>query len=225
MFTGLFVSAEEILGLESALGFSSELLGQIRGAWSVGGLGDERRSTVVAGLSQMSVDHATAVQSLICTLLQSAISLVRPQYEALVRSIWACHVAPESDLERLLAPLTLESQQAAKKLPGVQGMFVRLQRYGPQGAGQLLARARENLYVGLNSYLHAGIHPLARQLTRYPEPLLVGVLMNSNALAMLTILNLAQLRPEHPVLPWMTYLHRQFENVPPPLEPLPAAKA
>jgi len=113
----------------------------------------------------MSVDHASAVQALICTLPQSVISLIRPQYEALVRATWAFHVASDSDLERLLAPLSLASQQAAKQLPGVQDMLKKLENSGPQGASQLLGRAKENLYGGLNSYLHAGIHPLARQLT------------------------------------------------------------
>lgn len=101
----------------------------------------------------MSLDHAVAVQSLMATLPQSAISLVRPQYEALVRATWACHAATDTDIEKLLAPLTLESQQAAKRLPGVQDMLVRLESSGPRGASQLLGRARQSLYGGLNSYL------------------------------------------------------------------------
>lgn len=61
---------QKTLGLESALGFSGELLGVTRGAWSVVGLGGDRRSTVVAALCHTSVDHATGVQSLICPLSQ-----------------------------------------------------------------------------------------------------------------------------------------------------------
>ena len=204
----------------SVLEGSLELLGEIRAAWMEIEHGRDRRSTAVAALCQMSLDHAVAVQSLIATLPQSAISLVRPQYEALVRATWACYAATATDIEKLLAPLTLESQQAAKRLPGVQDMLVKLESSGPRGASQLLGRARQCLYVGLNSYLHAGIHPLARQLNGYPGALLAGVAMNSNALAMLTLLNLAHLWPGEPVLAWMNALHHQFGGVLPELEPL-----
>jgi hypothetical protein len=95
----------------SVLEGSLELLGEIRAAWMEIEHGRDRRSTAVAALCQMSLDHAVAVQSLIATLPQSAISLVRPQYEALVRATWACYAATDTDIEKLLAPLTLESRQ------------------------------------------------------------------------------------------------------------------
>ncbi|MBN5125514.1 hypothetical protein JY452_05840, partial [Stenotrophomonas maltophilia] len=60
----------------------------------------------------------------------------------------------------------------------------------------------------------------ARQLNGYPGALLAGVAMNSNALAMLTLLNLAHLWPGEPVLAWMNALHHQFGGVLPELEPL-----
>ncbi|WP_425604599.1 DUF6988 family protein [Stenotrophomonas pavanii] len=173
----------------------------------------------------MSIDHASAVQALICTLPQSAISLVRPQFEALVRATWAFHASSDRDLERLLSPLSQASQQEAKKLPGVQDMLRKLEESGPRGASQLLGRARENLYGGLNSYLHAGIHPLSRHLTGYPGPLLVGVLQNSNALAMLSLIVMADLLPDDAVTPWMHALHHNFANVLPPLEPLAGASS
>ncbi|WP_428993345.1 DUF6988 family protein [Stenotrophomonas maltophilia] len=111
--------------MASLLEGSLELLGEIQGAWIEMEHGRDRRSTAVSALCQMSLEHALAVQSLIATLPQSAISLVRPQYEALVRATWACHAATDTDIEKLLAPLTLESQQAAKRLPGVQGVLPR----------------------------------------------------------------------------------------------------
>lgn len=210
-------------GLVSALSGSAELLGEIRGAWGEVAPWSDRRSRAVTALCQMSLEHASAVQTLICTLPQSAISLVCPQYEALVPATWALHGASDSNLEQLLSPLSLDSQQAAKEFPGVQDMLKKLERSGPRGASQLLNRARENLYGGLNSYLHAGIHPLARQLTGYPEPLLIGVLRNSNALAVLSIINMAHLLPDRPAIPWMHALRDHFLSVLPPLEPLDVA--
>lgn len=212
-------------GLETTLASSAELLNEIRHAWGDLAVGPDPRCRAVTALCQMSIDHASAVQAMISTLPQSAISLVRPQYEALVRATWAFHVSSDRDLERLLNPLSQASQQEAKKLPGVQDMLKKLEESGPRGASQLLGRARENLYGGLNSYLHAGIHPLSRHLTGYPEPLLVAVLQNSNALAMLSIIVMAELLPDHAVIPWMHALHQNFANVLPPLEPLAVASS
>ncbi len=200
-------------GLASTLSSSAELLSEIRGAWGDVAAGSDPRCRAVTALCQMSLDHASAVQALICTLPQSAISLVRPQFEALVRATWVFHASSARDLQRLLSPLSLDSQQEAEKLPGVQEMLKKLETSGPRGASQLLGRVRENLYGGLNSYLHAGIHPLARQLTGYPEPLLVGVLQNSNALAMLSIIIMAELLPDQAIMPWMHVLHHSFANV------------
>ncbi len=78
----------------SLLEGSIELLGEIRAAWIEIEHGRDRRSTAVAALCQMSLDHAMAVQSLMATLPQSAISLVRPQHKTLIRAT-ATFLAPE----------------------------------------------------------------------------------------------------------------------------------
>lgn len=61
------------------------------------------------------------------------------------------HTANASDLARLLAPLSVQSQHAAKKLPGVPEMLVGLEK---NGAAALLSRVRARLGDGLNSYVH-----------------------------------------------------------------------
>ena len=206
--------------LLAALERSVELDDLIRAAWGSSPALLENRARAVQGLCAVSLHHGSAARSLISTVPASAIALVRPQYESLVRSVWAAHAASESELGRLLAPLTAETQQAAKKLPGVPEMLAALEKSGPRGAAALLGRARSRLGDGLNSFVHGGIHPLARQRDGYPIGLLIDVLKNINALSILTIIQLATLPEQGRVSDALGGLHNSFQDVLPTLEPL-----
>lgn len=191
-------------------------------AWAGLEVSNEPSAAAAANLCALALDHGRALRLLLLQVPPSAIALLRPQYEALVRAVWARHAAKETDLARLSAPLTLESQQAAKKLPGVADMIAALERSGPRGAAALLGRARARLWDGLNSYVHGGIHPLQRGASGYPTQLLVDLLKNSNAFTILTLLVLAELTEELELLKVMAALHGEFDDVLPELEPFPA---
>lgn len=206
--------------LSSVLESSAELGALIRAAWDSTPLGDAPRKLAVRGLCAVSIDHGAAVLSLLADFPASGVVLVRPQYESLVRAVWAAHAATDSDLARLLAPLSQSSQQSAKRLPGVPQMIEDLETHGPPGSAALLARARSRLGDGLNSFIHAGIHPFARQREGYPVALLVDVAKNSNALSMLTLLVLATASERKEVVGLLQSLHTSFSAVLPALEPL-----
>jgi len=122
----------------------------------------------------------------------------------------------------LFAELTPESQQAAKRLPGIPQMLEGIGRSGPRGAQALLGRARARLMDGMNSYVHGGIHPFRRGQDGYPIPLLVDVLKNSNAMSMVTLLVLAELDGDA-VVDLVKALHVEFEDILPELEPFAAS--
>jgi hypothetical protein len=152
----------------AALDGSIELATAVGAAWASTPAFSEDRHRAAQGLCAISLHHGQAVLSLLPALPASAIALVRPQYESLVRAVWAMHAATDAQLQRLLGPLTIESQQAAKKLPGVSEMLEKLAASGPRGAAALLGRARDRLNDGLNSFVHGGIHPFARHHAGYP---------------------------------------------------------
>lgn len=204
---------------DAALERSAELAAFVRASWESSPISVEPRARVVQGLCLVSLDHGYAVLGLLPQSPASAIALVRPQYESLVRSVWAKHVARESDLQLLLAPLTAKTQQAAKKLSGVPDMLAALEEHGPPGAAALLGRARTRLGDGLNSFIHGGIHPFARQKEGYPPALLLDVLKNSNALSTLTLIMLASLTEEEEASAILPMLHASFMDVLPALEP------
>lgn len=188
-------------------------------AWASIQVDDDARA--VAGLCGISLDHGRSVRALLLEVPPSAIALLRPQFEALVRATWAHYVATEVELSRLLSPLTPESQQAAKKLPGVADMLASLEKSGPRAAAAILGRARSRLGDGLNSFVHGGIHPFQRSETGYPVCLLLDVLKNANGMSMLTLVLLAEITSDEAVGALLPHLQQEFEDVLPSLEPLP----
>lgn len=208
--------------LDVGLGRSLELEARIYAAWEALDVGDEAKVMAPAGLCALALDHGRGLRALLREVPPSSIALLRPQYESLVRAVWARHAATESDLGRLLAPLTVESQQAAKKLPGVPEMLASLEKSGPRGSAALLGRARARLWDGLNSFIHGGIHPFRRGQDGYPAPLLMDVLKNANAMSMMTLFVLAEIIEDAEVLDLVVGLHEKFEDVLPTLEPFTA---
>lgn len=119
-------------------------------------------------------------------LLPSALVVHRSQFEAIVRSVWLTCAASDSDVSKLSANLDLDTEQAAKNVPQIQQMLDALEKSGPKEAHAALARFKDNSWKTLNSYAHAGIHPLRRHADGYPVALAHGVLCNANGLALLS---------------------------------------
>ncbi|MGV8940047.1 MAG: DUF6988 family protein [Lysobacter sp.] len=188
-------------------------------AWEPLELDDEASARAAAGLCTFTLDHGQGLRTLLPSVPPSAIALLRLQYETLVRAVWAQHAANERDLSRLFAPLTSQSQQAAKQLPGVPEMLVAIEKAGPTGAAALLGRTRSRLWDGLNSFIHGGIHPFQRGEEGYPVTLLIDVLKNANAMSMLTLLVLAEITDDVDVMVLVSGLHEEFQDVLPALEP------
>ena len=131
--------------LDESLSQSHQLAALISAAWESTPLFAAPRTRAAQGLCAVSLHHGAGVLTLLPSLPGSAITLMRPQFETLVRAVWAAHAASDAELACLLAPLVPESQQAAKKLPGIPEMLSRLELSGPRGAAPLLARARTRL--------------------------------------------------------------------------------
>lgn len=136
-----------------------------------------------AGL--LSLEHATGAFVLIGQgFFPSAYTLMRPQYECLVRGIWLLHAASDTWVEKLAEPLTLESAKRANEGPMLAEMLKQLES-SPSSPGPIveqLKQYRDATWKAMNSYAHGGLHPLARTLTGYPAQLTCDVVRNSNAI-------------------------------------------
>ena len=148
----------------------------------------------------LALEHWHAVRALLeFGLLSSALVVHRSQFEALVRSVWLAYAARDADLAKLTATLDLESEQAAKNIPTVNVMMLHIQEKAPAAAHSALARFKEHNWKALNSYTHAGIHPLRRHADGYPEALLKAVLCNSNGLGVMSCMQAVVLSGAQPM--------------------------
>jgi hypothetical protein len=135
----------------------------------------------------LALEHWHAVRALLRGgLLSAALVVHRAQFEAVVRSLWLTYAASDTEVSKLTATLDLDSEQAAKNLPQVLKMMEEIAKFAPSQAHAALARFKDNSWKTLNSYVHAGIHPLRRHADGYPANLAHGVLCNANGLAALT---------------------------------------
>jgi len=149
----------------------------------------EQRFDLALKSALLSAEHGTAAFILISGgLYAPGYTLLRPQFETLVRGIWLMYAASETWIEKLCRPLTTETAEAAKDALMLADMLkgLRSSASAPPGLLDQLEACKDMIWKALNSYNHGGFHPLARFQTGYPRQLSYDVLRNSNAMLALT---------------------------------------
>jgi hypothetical protein len=148
------------------------------------------RALAIASLQLAASTRVLCKQSLV---LGSA-TVLRSQFEAVVRSAWALHCATDTQIEKLSLTLSIESQQANKNIPHVSIMLDGLEknaRLHPLCVS--LREFKDSSWHALNSFVHVGIHAV-HWAERLPEPkLLDQVFRSSNGLAIVAFQALAVL--------------------------------
>jgi hypothetical protein len=153
---------------------------------------DSARLEVSGLLCSLAIEHAEAARALLQGgLLPSALVIHRAQFETVLRSIWALYGASDSQIEKLAADLSVDSEQAAKNLPSTNTIMDELARKAPANAYAPLHEFKEYNWRALNSYAHAGIHPIRRHQEGYPIGLIVNALFNVNGLLVIAAMQAA----------------------------------
>ncbi|WP_298429875.1 hypothetical protein [Ottowia sp.] len=180
------------------------------------------RGASTLGMCQVAMEHATSMRALMALRLPtSAVSLMRLQFEALTRAMWLLYTASDTAIDKLLAPLTLESEQAAKNLPGASEMIEQIgKRVGqgaPAAAHQMLAHFKDVTWHAMNSFVHGGIHPLRRSADGFPVDLALQVLRSSNGLTTMTGMTMAVLTGDEAVAKPVSKIQPAFADCLPEL--------
>jgi hypothetical protein len=166
----------------------------------------------------LSLEHWASARALLrLGLLPSAIVVHRAQFEALARSIGLLYAASDYHLIKLTATLSLESEQSAKNMPQTAEMMQDLSKKAPPQAYDALSRFKENSWKALNSYAHAGIHPIRRHHDGYPIQLLHDVLRNANGLAAVGCMHAVVLSGQQPLQRSILVLAAKHPQCMPPL--------
>ena len=180
---------------------------------------DSPRVRISGVACSLSLEHWSSVRMLLRSgMLPSAVVVHRAQFEALARSIWLLYSANDAQISKLTAALSLESEQAAKNMPLITDMMHDLEKNAPPQAFDALNRFKEISWKALNSFAHAGIHPIRRHADGYPVRLLQDILRNANGLAVLSCFQVAGLSGRQPLQrDILTASTKYPECMPPPL--------
>ncbi|MGQ0801284.1 MAG: DUF6988 family protein [Pseudomarimonas sp.] len=150
--------------------------------WATHPIDQRHRASVTA--ARLSTEHARAARLLLLKAMapQSGAALLRLQFEKLLRAVWVLYRASDDQVGKLSAPLTEEAEQRAKNLPGPLYMLTRVVECTPVGLHDALAQFHRSSWRALNSFVHTGIHPLARASGGFPVALAEQLTYLSNGL-------------------------------------------
>lgn len=177
----------DTLTLELILDLSVHLETALRTALPTAGLVPEtfeKRFHLATASAVLAIEHAHTIRaSFRIGAPNSALALLRIQSEALIRAAWLTYAASPQEVDTLDQSLSHEAERAANKLPSYTAMLKEVEKSAPHGLVKTLSDFYQNTRHPLNSFVHAGLHPLARMRgDGIPESLMVSGLQYSNAL-------------------------------------------
>lgn len=163
--------------------FEAHLRG-VMGDQVLGTLPVQPRHRIAVVAARLSIEHAYSARLLLLRegAAQSGVALLRLQYEALLRAFWVHFCASEEQVDKLAISLTPEAEQRAKNLPGPLDMLNKIVERAPASIHAPLQQFHLESWRALNSFVHAGIHPLSRATSGFPVNLAVQIVRNSNGL-------------------------------------------
>jgi len=175
----------------------------------------EQRYDLAMKSALLSIEHGTAAFALISgQLFAPGYTLLRTQFETLVRGIWFMYAASDAWIEKLNRPLTAEAAETSRDALMLAEMLkgLRASESAPSGLLDQLEACRDVMWKALNSYTHGGFHPLARFETGYPPRLSYDVLRNSNAMVALASQLAAIVTGDRQAMIPVRRLHTEFSD-------------
>lgn len=143
---------------------------------------------VCAAACELSLEHAFSLRVLLAhAAANSACALLRSQYESLLRAAWVLYCATPAERTRAGAALSPEGGRRAQGLAGAKEMLEDLVKAAEAdsrltGLVLPLQEIHANSWKAMNSFVHAGLHPLHRSREGFPVQLADQVVRNSNGM-------------------------------------------
>jgi len=129
----------------------------------------ESRHEVAAAAALVAIEHAATLRAAAqIGAMNSATAVLRLQYEAVLRAAWLLFGANHVQVSKLTRSLDLEAEQAAKNVPGYLDMLAAIEKAAPPGLAEPLTEFNRYSRHALNSFVHAGLHPLTRVRAGFP---------------------------------------------------------
>lgn len=128
-------------------------------------------------------EHAASVRMLIEQGMgNSALSLMRVLFDAVVRQTWAGHCATPEQLELLSKNMSPDALQSSLSLPMTSAMLNELEKGAPPALFKALDEFKTYSWKPLNSVIHSGLHALNIARSGLPLHIASQVVKQSNNL-------------------------------------------
>ena len=166
----------ESAGLHEALG---ELWSQIEPP-------ESQRGIAVAAYCLIVREHALSQLHLLALGHSvTAMTLVRPSYEALVRAIWCLDGASDAWVSQFLSPQDekRDPRDETIKGPPVESMLEEIEKRHPDFIHSALVGLKDASWKPMHSYVHGGVRPVLQSLLGCPEAHCCAVALNANGFA------------------------------------------
>lgn len=206
--------------IEVLLNRSAELAEVLADFLTLAPYDDSAKITSSRTLCGVSFEHAESVRILISTgNFTSSLGVLRMQYEALVKAVWALYSASDTSISKLQSELNHETAKWADKVPSLSEILVELDGKAPAQALGPLLEFKEYSWKPLSSYIHGGVHAISRHNEGYPIQLLSQTLRSSNGLLLMTGMMLVILSGDSRQSGKIPTIQQRFANCCPDLHP------
>jgi hypothetical protein len=178
------------------------------------------RITSSRTLCGVSFEHAESVRILISAgNFTSSLGVLRMQYEALLKAIWALYAASDNSIAKLQSSLNAENAKWADRLPLLRELLLELEGKAPTQLLVPLHEFKDYSWKPLSSYIHGGVHAISRHGKGYPVELLAQAVRTTNALQIMTGVMLVILSGDTKQQGRIPEIQQKFANCCPPLNP------
>jgi hypothetical protein len=180
-----------------------------------------KRIVAVQGFANVVRRHTGAQWVLVQHELDvSALALVRPTYETLVRAVWALKGAKDEWIEDFLSPVpeAINSDAETRMGHDVVSMLRVIAENHPAAVYLPLAELKDATWRAMHSFVHGGIRAVAQSSMPFPHHEAGSMLINANYM-LIMVTNVV--RMAHGLWsPTLPLLQQQYADCLPP-EPLP----
>jgi hypothetical protein len=155
---------------------------------------NDKKSKIAKIACEISIEYSISVKDLISlSRVTSAISLLRLQFESLVRAYWVYSAASDIDINKMAADLDPIAAKSADKLPMLSEMLTKLDGKIGSATYGMLQEFKYYSWRATSSYVHCGLHAISRNEKGFPLELVTNIIKQSNGLMIMAAMLVAQI--------------------------------
>ena len=166
--------------LDESARFDQEIEQLLKNGWNA----STPRHVVTMGFCKAALEHAISQRVLIGSGLHgTALTLIRPHFEATVRAAWVQLSAKDEWLTEFTRPIPPGGLKETCMGPPMPSMLDAIEAHEPEFA--IEGRRLHQTVKVMHSFVHGGVHLVAHALRGYPPAKLINVMQNRNLLCLM----------------------------------------